>query len=430
VARVEVDGQLIKTLAFNDPGAHGQTSLDFVHRFDTAGPHVVSLKLDSLNQPDQQQHAIVEVVPAIPVLVVDGDDRLTPEGSSFFVRRALEGTPDQPAGTPVALRVRARRDFRLADLEGDRPRAVILADVAGLTAEQRAALDGFIEHGGSVLLAVGPRMLADGAVANEMLYRDGKGWLPARLLGAARDSAQPEVRTFAHPALEMFRRDPGGALAQVRFKRWARIATDSKHGGAVVALLSNGDPLLVEKKYGRGRVMLCTVTLDRSDGSSLPAAWEFPVLLHELVYYLAGAAAGDHVLADGQPWLVQRPDASASTLLLQTPEETRTVAVADWPWTYANTGAVGIYSVRVGDGPAQYRIVRPDSGETDGRRCSDADWRKVLALLPGLTASDDEAGGIGDHRRHELWWLLLLGVIGLLCVEVIVTRRAVLARRR
>jgi hypothetical protein len=283
-----------------------------------------------------------------------------------------------------------------------------------------------------VLVAAGPRATA---AAYDELYRGGAGWLPARLVAVAGENGpavQPEPPTFAHPALELFRRQPNGTLGQARLKRWWKVATDARHGGTPVALLSNGDPLLVEKKAGNGRALLCTVPLDRGWDSPLPATWEFPVLLHELVYYLAGATAGDHVLADGRPLRIDRPGGGAATLFLQTPEAQQTIAVTDWPWSYADTGAIGVYATRVGDEPPRYHIVRPDPGETDPRRCTDDDWRKVVAALPpGLLASEGvDAGADGAHRRHELWWLVLLGVVALLCVEVAVTRRAVLARRR
>jgi hypothetical protein len=250
--RVDVDGKPLTTLApSGTANARGQVPVEFSHDFDTPGQHPVTLTLEPADPehaaPDRVQHAVVEVVPAIRVLVVDGGE-LTAAGGSFFVRRALEGSPGQPGGSPVVLQARRVHEFTPDDLTGDAPRVVILADVPGLTAGQRTALDIYVERGGSVLVAAGPRATA---AAYDELYRGGAGWLPARLVAVAGENGpavQPEPRTFAHPALELFRREPNGTLGQARFKRWWKVATDARHAGTPVALLSNGDPLLVEKK--------------------------------------------------------------------------------------------------------------------------------------------------------------------------------------
>src|SRR5581483_2526717 len=95
------------------------------------------------------------------------------------------------------------------------------------------------------------------------------------------------------------------------FPRWWKVKTPTGQSTSVpVALLTTTDPLLVEKAYKGGRVLLCTVPLDRSWEASLPSVWEFPVLAHELVYYLADTRSAEHNLRPGQP-LRSRPRPSA-----------------------------------------------------------------------------------------------------------------------
>src|SRR5437879_2406645 len=101
----------------------------------------------------------------------------------------------------------------------------------------------------------GARMEEAMAMFNERLGRQGQGWLPARFMEAvdqpAGTAAKADVSTFQHPALELFRKGSGGAFAGVAFSRWCKLKSDG--AGSVVARLSNGDPLLVEKVYGNGR---------------------------------------------------------------------------------------------------------------------------------------------------------------------------------
>src|SRR5262249_2321425 len=158
----------------------------------------------------------VEVVEALPVLLVDGDARLTPEGSTYFLRKALAQSPD-PKRPPVVLAHAVPvRDFDPAlltrDLDpkkpGTRPRVLILADVPGLTAPQQEAVGKFLAEGGGVLVVLGERVETEAASYNEQLFRGGRGWLPARLGQVAGDRARPEgaaapdLPRFHHPALE------------------------------------------------------------------------------------------------------------------------------------------------------------------------------------------------------------------------------------
>ena len=85
--------------------------------------------------------------------------------------------------------------------------------------------------------------------------------------------------------------------------------------------MTNNDPLLVEKSYGNGRVMLAAVPLDASWRTNLTTLPAFVPLAHELVYYLGGVRAAEHNLQPGQP-IRYRPDSEEGldALTFQMPE--------------------------------------------------------------------------------------------------------------
>jgi hypothetical protein len=415
--------------------AAAQTPVNFTARFDKAGLHVVTLILEQHEQADalavdNEQHVVVEVVADLPVLLVDGDRQLSSASSTFFIEKALSGAAKHSVVLPRVVPV---ADLTAAHILGaspqTRPRVIVLADVPELTAVQQEAMEAYVKAGGNVLVTLGPR--GRGRDFNERLYRDGQGWLPARLVQVAGEAGgageRAEIKTFQHPALELFRKGPGGGLGQVMFPRWWKIAVGDRAGGVVAARLGNGDPLLVEKVFGKGRVLLCSVPVDRGWDSPLPGTWEFPVLMHKIVFYLAGARASDWLLTDGQPMRVRRGSSEDGRLIVQTPEvASKTVQVRDWPWTDADTGAIGLYRVEREDGTRQFFVVPPDARESEDRRCNDEEWQRVLSLLPMRATTDDT---LTDDRRHELWWLILLAVSALLCVEVFLTRRLARARK-
>jgi hypothetical protein len=187
----------------------------------------------------------------------------------------------------------------------------------------------------------------------------------------------------------------------------------------------------VEKPYKKGRVILCTVPLDRRWNSTLPNAWEFPILTHELAYYLVGSRNAATTLRQGEPI---RIDAPAQWLTLRTPETSeKRIEVKSRPWLYDNTGAVGVYQVKGSNGQTRSFVVPPDLRESNLTRCTADEWRKIQDRLPIVWHTEQSGAPSAsppEARREELWWLLLLGVLGLLCTEVWMTRRMALARGR
>src|SRR5262249_37743100 len=156
-------------------------------------------------------------------------------------------------------------------------------------------------------VTVGPRTDRD---AFNRLYRGADGWLPSWLdeaVGkedepppAAEDAddprpaeepdrtAHPRPRSFRHPALDPFRPPGCLGLGQRRLpKRW-RLAAPEPGVGVVAGDLTDGSPFLIERRHGRGRVLLCAAPLAGSWGTNTLTLPDFPVLAFELIAYLAG----------------------------------------------------------------------------------------------------------------------------------------------
>jgi hypothetical protein len=437
----------------------GQVALSFTHRFATAGCHLVSLVLEPDPPPDKRpagyvikdhlpgdnrQDFAVEVVEALPVLLVDGDARTAPPvRGADFLRDALSPARDR---TPVVLsRVVPIQDFDAALLTrdvgprpGTPPRVLVLSNVPRLTAEQQEGVSQFLAAGGGVLVTLGERV--DALEYNEHLYHGGQGWLPARLdrlMGDESDvehAARPLPSTFFHPALDLFREATASDIADARFPRWWKVTTLGKDSAAVpVAFLTTNDPLFVERPYLGGRVLLCTVPLDNSWRSNLPELPAFVPLVHEAVYYLAGARSAEFNVRPGQP-LRYRParDEPVGSVTMKPPAgEPRTLAVTAWPLVYEDTRETGVYRLVEANGRGAYYVVQPDARESDLAPCTDADRDKVAHLLPMTYENDVEkltAVLAAPDEKQELWWWFLIGVIVLLFAEVWMTRR--LARGR
>jgi hypothetical protein len=409
-------------------------------RFTAAGSHLVTVQFDGDPLPgDNRQDYAVEVLPALPVLLVDGDpDADATRRGVDFLRDAL--SPARDPSPSVVARVVSIADFT-PDLltrdvagHGTVPRVAVLSSVARLTPAQEAAVGKFVADGNGLLVTLGDRV--DTRHYNDFLYRGGRGWLAAALVEPVGDvndtarAAQPIAASLFHPALELFRESVPGGLADARFPRRWTFKNDAGDNAVSIARLTGDTPLFVERPYQAGRVILSAVPLDNSWRTNLIELPAFAPLAHELVFYLAAARSAAGNLSPGQPiryplsrdspqdgWAVQPPDGDA-----------RPIAPADGHLVFDDTREQGVYRLtHAATGVTRYFVVQGDARESDLTPCSDADRERVRKMLPTLVYANDRRdvvdGLLRSPQPTELWWLVMLGVIGLLSVEVWLTRR-------
>lgn len=316
------------------------------------------------------------------------------------------------------------------------PRVVVLADVDRLSATQQVQVEKYLTGGGSVLVTLGER--TDAANWNRVAFRGGQGFLPARLVEPVGDESDPAnaprvlAAGFTHPALEVFKEPLPGGLHTAYFpRRWRVDVAAGANGttGTPVALLTTREPLLVERAYGKGRVMLATHPLDNSWKTNLVRLPDFVRLAHELMYYLAGTRTAERNLYPNQPLVfTPRPPEPVGPVAVVPPDgRSRTLNPDVWPVVVDGTGEPGAYKLTTPAGRTAYFAVRNDAREANLTPNSDADRQKVADAVGGLNyvTSADEivAGGGGQPVAKELWWVLLLLVLVFLAVEVFYTRR-------
>jgi hypothetical protein len=486
--RLEVDGKWVRDLAVPRAAQlqNGKVPFTFTHRFAAPGSHLVSVLLEPDLPPearpdgyelrdtvpgDNRQDFAVEVVQALPVLLVDGDASRAPRTrSTDFLRDALAPARDR---TPVVqVRVVPINEFDPALLGAaatPRPRVVVLSDVPRLSDAQQEAVTQFLSDGGGMLVTLGPR--AEPEYYNGRLYRGGNGWLPARLEGAEGDEARPQAGARPapggsdHPALRLFLEKTAGdegpgrfpQLGQARFPRWWKVSTRGPNSaGVIITLLRSPTaelPFLVEwvPQDQPGRVVQSAVPLDVAWGADLPHLPAFVPLVHELVYYLAGARSAEFNLEPGQP-LRYRLDAAASLegFTLQPPGgepkplSTDPTDAGALPAQVDRQpqGAVlrhdgmretGIYRLRTPEGVIVHYVVRPRrADESDLTPATDEDRERVAAMFPGMKYQNEReavvAAWVSESHKQDIWSWLLLGLVALLCAEVWMTRRIVRGR--
>ena len=474
---LEVDGQRIdeKTLSVQlQPGSEGrgERSVEFEYRFASAGSHVIGVTLDDDDLPgDNRSEAAVVVTAALPVLLVDGDPRVEPgQSESHFMRLAL--TPDANANPLVRATVVKWNEFQPSDLKG--AQVVALMNVPRLTDGQVEAISDFVASGGGLFCVLGDKV--DKAAYAGNLHAAGNGLLPALPVSIEDDTAEELQGVRVQGAsletswLKRFRSDRGGDFTKSRFAHWWKTqpveSADEKSGNEdgddanalfgdddtqtglptaspplVVARLTTNDPLLVERNYGRGRVLLMTSPVDATDWNTLPAKQDFVVLLHEVVFHLASGRSTRNVDVGLPLVLPVAVDLDSKRYAFFGPSHTvfeaeRAGDIEHPAVRLGDTRLPGLYDFRErgdNDEPKrgsshEYFVVDFDRGESDlnpleetQRSTLSGDERMTFVA----TLADLKSKMFTDASQTEFWHLLLLVFLGILIGEVVMTRQLV-----
>jgi hypothetical protein len=315
---LRVDGESLRDASLGQvlPGA--SETVSFLHHFTKSGSHVISATVaveDDLPE-DNAVDRVLPVIDSLRVLIVDGNPapRFLDRAASFI---ALALAPARGTGMddsllasgqkPGTAGVDWRRGFlvqpeivpaaRLQDLAALQGYdVVILADVPRLPTVAADRLSAYASVGGGILVAPGSH--AEAGFYNHWKTTDGVPVMPAALQtrviidGDDGKRVTPSLTTFSHPALLPVNAPGESGLGVVTFQAfWQLAPTDMDSAVSVGARLSSGDPLLTERKLGKGLVTLLACSLD-AQGGNVIAFPAFVPFLHELVYHLAFPGMG------------------------------------------------------------------------------------------------------------------------------------------
>ena len=399
--------------------------LVFEHRFarapragERSGEYVVEAVLEGdEHRVDNRRICLCTVPESVPVLILD---EAADGQASSYLARAL--APPSPPGMERVSRFSAKvaHPSQLDYENVGNYAAVVLADTGALTEAMAAKLEAYAADGGALWLFVGPR--ANLYQYNKLLFRDGKGVLPARLVGRAAAQAEAPYIRFGestHPALAQLT-GRGDKDAGVVGYMDLELASDAR----VVLALSNQAPAVVEKSFGRGKVLLTNTTAG-VDWTVLPATAEFPILVQELMRYLVGSpdaavnlSVGDRfqepVFVSAQHLLLRHPDGRKERL---TPRQ-RGGRKDAWAVSFDGTRQQGVYEFV--DTPPEVLprlrfAVNQKPEESDLTRLSEADFRDAFGgagrwIGPGVPVEEIVAKlhSVTELTPGVLWLLVLL----------------------
>ena len=419
---------------------------------DEVGVHVVEAKIraDGLAYDDSRAYAF-QVRPRVQILAVDPDLRAgdpAREPETYWLKPALAPHDDGPF---QVTQISEDEYHALRSLDGWD--VVVLANVErpAPTEEERTRLENFVRAGGSLFLTVGDHVVAQRW--NEEIFRrtagGPAGLLPVRLGGAKVDpkatfgmdlkaSKHPLLANISNPDFAVFFASP------VLFGRMTVEGVEAEKDVRVALTYDDlaASPALVEKRFGKGRVLLFTSSID-NDWGRITGALVFAPLLHEAAYWLTTRGDAQRNLQAFQPWNRDLPPGFASMEVTSPdgsvirPERGNLADLSSV--TVVETNQLGVYQAQIlfkardlfGAVPPPLRdafSVNLTPSESDLRRFA---TDQVLSRYKDLIVTSGDAEKAGAERRSkagEIATPLIIAALACLLIEVLLVQR--IGRRR
>ncbi len=443
LVELHLDDRLADTKRVDLPAAT-DVRVDFSSAFGS-GEHrlEVRLKPDGL-RVDDSRRLVIPVRDELQVLLVNGkpSGELMGNATDFLKLALAPELPNRTLASPMRPTVIRESDLLGTDLA--RFDCVFVCNVALLTDREAEVLRGYLEAGGGVVFCLGDQVRADNY--NQTLFKDQQPILPARLVERVGDAKQKETvfefdaGDFSHPIVRPFQGNPGAGLEQTKTFAYFKTEVPENRGARVALRFSNGDPVIVDAPYGRGRAILVTTSVDRE--WSTWAVWGHSLipLMHETVNYAVSGRWTERDVLVGQPLVSHLPvRATDVTAVLQLPggESQAPTPSGDGRSIVSEpTTKAGFHKLALGApvGRTEWFAVNVDPQESDLVSLRIEDLR--TDVLPGVeftyltewaatTASDEPqtvrvvATGSGFSRA------LLLAAFCLLIVELLMAWRFV-----
>jgi aerotolerance regulator-like protein/VWA domain-containing protein len=411
--------------------------------FQEPGLHHVSLRLPADDLPgDNQRWDVVRVRENLRLLLVDGEPSSEPfQGEIDFLNLSLS----LAIGESKAFQVEIATDADWVAAAKSDPDLIVLANVAGLDQVQADLLRKLVETGAGLIIFPGDQVDPDSY--NRLLFQGGAGLLPAQLELVSNESTTGLILEENSPsAVDSLRQLSSAVLERIKIDKHFAVRLPETEVPDIRVLARWNDaassPALIEKRFGRSRVLLWTMTADKS-WSDWPIEPSYVLTMRETAKAVARTEIGTQNLTAGEALrcpISSDRQISSPTLELpggvepkpvtlevgrteMTGSEASDAAVAG-PRVLVSydTGRAGLYRLNWLENPggtaSEVYAVNPDARESDlARIATDELRRHWRGVEPEIIATAATADGSVDVRGQEIWRTLTYCMLGILGFE-------------
>ncbi|RXH57293.1 vWA domain-containing protein [Granulicella sibirica] len=358
---------------------------------------------------------------------VESSDRFPADDVSLFaVKRAdpervlfvhQAGDARSPLYFGAALAAAAQASFVLqtitpeqaADVDPAKYAFVVLSDVVTIPSILENSLIRNVQSGGSVLIAAGASGTHRGRIP---VY--GANVLDGKFYSREGGFASVAQIDASHPSMK----EAGGWPAMKFF--YASIVDPGQ--ARVVARLTDGTPLLLDKQVGEGHVVVFASGLDNVT-NDLPLHPAFVPFVEQTARYLSGADRLSGARVVDSFVQLRSGAASGAGVDIVAPDGRHPLSLSEAATAQSfQLAHAGFYQVRFVNGRDSLIAVNPDRRESDLQPISE----DVLKLWSG-SASDTPTGTDAtaqptEHVASLWWWFMLCLLVVALCESVLASR--------
>jgi hypothetical protein len=385
----------------------------------TAGQHMLRLSLpdDALNG-DNTRNLSVTVRDKLEVTLVDGREGPGAfESASDFLQVAFSigqepwhvqriGDSDPQASRPA-----------MADI-------TCIIDAANLPPAAVSQYEQLVKDGMGLMIFAGEQV--DPSMYNDRLFKKGTGLLPARIDRVTDGPVKGLlVEAFGDSPLGPMAKLAPAALSKIATRRFLELDTTGKpiEGVRVLARWNDpeGHPAIIEKRVGRGRVLLWTTTADR-EWTDWPVDPTYVLAVRSAALGIARPDGSDDNLTAGHELIVPRLDGEAKLNPRLTLADDPT-AVPIPTLRYPHTEHAGTYTITWNDpaGKEQHHqlAVSFDRNASDLEPLGEDQLARLLGTLRAEVVHYHPGDLATAGPGHEIWRTLAGTLLALMLVETL-----------
>jgi len=404
-----MNGKTIQSKSVSVP-ENGRGSAEFTGLDQASyGFNRCEIRIDSADSLPADDHYMFSVERTDPKKVLFMDDGRHPEAQEFF-RAALNATPDS------AFQLEPLRPDVAANSDLSKYAVVVLNDLGSLPSGLEASLQKYVSNGGSLFEAIGPAsavafprvpVLDEPIDGTSYASREGERFFSVSDLDTGHD-VMKSVERF--DGVKIYLATNVGATKSV-----------------VLARLSNGKPLVLERKVGEGKVLAFTSDFGAAN-NDMPRHYAWVPFVQKSVAYLGGAGSGEQPanLSVGEYVELRTGNEKGAQAEVQDPDGQRVLSLEEAAQARNfELTREGFYEVRTAGGKRSLIAAHANRRESDlaviPKETLDL-WKATGSSGP-VDGSGQGTGGEGNTTPWPLSPYILLLLLGIALAESVIADR-------
>ncbi len=401
------NGKTLETKQVKVP-ANGRATAEFLTLDAPYGITKCEIRIDSADAfPDDDKwlFAVERSDPKPALLVHTANDVNSP----IYIRTALE------AATEAAFTVDVDTVEQAAAAQLSKYAWVILSDTGPLPQRLNDEITRYVQNGGSVMITLGKN-----SVAGAKLPAAGIQLLQIRTLNVEHD--RPLTVAQIDNSYPSF--GAGENWGGVEFVQMAKLTLAQDPDTRIAARLSDGSPLLVDRKVGEGHVIVFTSALDNV-ASNLPLQPVWLPFIEQTTHEMGGIGSARANYRVGSYVDLRTVKEKNVPVEIIGPDGKRAMSLSESAKaTTFQFPTQGYYDIRRANGREEMAAVNPDRRESDFTQLTPDTlnlWKNTgVGTFSGTAAA---SAGNKNEEPSELWWWVVALLALMAIAETIVGNR-------